>query len=265
MTALVWDQVGERFFEVGLDRGVLYPPDTKGVPWSGLISVNEKISGGEGSPIYFDGVKFADQVSAGDFSASLKAYTYPDEFLDCEGIQEVGNGLFVANQRPNRFGLSYRTKIGDDEEGLQSGYKIHILYNLTAIPSQKNYQTQLANSSAIEFEWAITAIPGEVPGFRSTAHVIIDSRRMGPLLLEDLEKTLYGTEVDDPKLPDLSTLTSFVGDWVIIRITDNGDGTWTATGPDDLITMLDSTTFQIIQANTKTVDANTYLISDLTY
>ena len=265
MTAIVWDEIGTRTFEVGVDRGVLYPPNTDGVVWNGLISVNEKTIGNEVTSYYFDGIKYADVAGSGDFAGTIRAYTYPDEFLELEGIVEVGNGLFLANQQPIRFGLSYRTKIGNDVDGDSAGYKIHILYNLTAIPSQKNFQTQSIESSAIEFEWNVTAIPEEVPGFRPTAHIILDTRLMSPLLIADIEATLYGNELNNPELPALSTLTSFIGDWVIIRITDNGDGTWTATGPDDLITMLDATTFQIIQANAEYLDADTYMISDLTY
>ena len=264
MATLLWDQTGSRFYEAGVDRGVLYLPDGKAVPWNGLISVNEDASGVEGTPIYFDGVKYANIMTLGDFSASLKAYTYPDEFLKLEGILEVGNGLFVTNQPQGRFSLSYRTRIGNDVNGIDLGYKIHVVYNLTAIPSQKSYET-ISESSAIEFEWAITSIPDPVPGFRPSAHLIFDTRKIGPLLLQDIEKALYGDDLNDAKLPSISTLTSFIGNWVIIRITDNYDGTWTAIGPDSLITMLDATTFQIIQANAEYLDADTYAIGNLTY
>lgn len=264
MTTLLWDEVGTRFYEAGVDRGVLYSADGTAVPWNGLISVTEQSSGSGGSPVYFDGVKYADIVVLGDFAATIKAYTYPDEFLAFEGVLEVGNGLFVVNQKPTRFGLSYRTRISSDLDA-DEGYKIHLLYNLLATPSQKDYQTLSEEGSAIEFEWNITAVPGEVPGFRPSAHVIFDTRRMSPILLQDIEETLYGNDFDDARLPPISTLTTFVGSWVIIRITDNGDGTWTAEGPDDLITMLDSTTFQIIQANAEYLDADTYIISDTTY
>lgn len=265
MTALVWDQVGTRFYEAGVDRGVLYLPSGVGIPWNGLISVTETVSGNEGTPIYFDGVKFANIMALGDFAASLKAYTYPDEFLQFEGILEVGNGLFVANQQATRFGLSYRTRIGNDVDGFDIGYKIHVLYNLTAIPTAKNFQTLAIDNRTVEFEWNVTGIPGEVAGFQPTAHLIFDTRSMGPLLVQDIENTLYGNELNDPMLPPISTLTSFIGNWVIIRITDNFDGTWTASGPDDLITMLDTTTFQIIQANAEYLDVDTYIISDTTY
>lgn len=264
MTALVWDQVGSRIYEAGVDRGVLYLSDGNGVPWNGLISVVEKASRNIGSPIYYDGVKYADILTISDFSASLTAYTYPDEFLEFEGVLDAGNGLFITNQQSGRFGLSYRTKIGNDTEGDDLGYKIHLLYNLIAIPSQKSYQTSISGNP-MEFEWDISATPTKIPGYRPTAHIILDTRFMSPSLLQDIESSLYGNALDDAKLPPISTLVSFIGEWVIIRITDNLDGTWTATGPDELITMLDGTTFQIIQANAVYLDANTYAISDLTY
>jgi hypothetical protein len=265
MPTLVWDQVGERFFEAGVDRAVLYMPDGSVHPWNGLISVTEKTDGIESAAMFFDGVKYADVLALGNFAASIRAYTYPDEFLEFEGVSEVGNGLFVTNQQPARFGLSYRTKIGSDTETGDEHYKIHVLYNLTATPSDKNYQTLTAEASAIEFEWSVTSIPEKLPGFRPTAHIIIDTRHMSPVLLADLESTLYGDEFRSPKLPPISTLTSFIGEWVIIRITDNYDGTWTATGPDDLVFMLDATTFQINQAAAVYLDLNTYQIGNLTY
>lgn len=264
MTALVWAQEGARFYESGVDRGVLYLQDGNGVPWNGLLAVNEDSPVNDAAPVYFDGIKYADVLALGEFSGSLRAFTYPDEFLEFQGVLEVNNGLFVTNQHLNRFGLSYRTKIGNDQDEDQ-GYKIHILYNLLAVPSQKAYETQADEISAMEFEWTLTSIPEKAPGFEPTSHLIIDSRLIGPLLLKDIEDTLYGNEFDNAKLPPLSTLTSFIGEWVIIRITDNFDGTWTATGPDELITMLDSTTFQIIQANAMYSDEDTYTISDLTY
>lgn len=262
MPTLVWDAPGERIYEYGVDRGVLYSSDGVGVAWNGLVSVDESVSGNENSPVYFDGVKINDIVVPGDFAASLKAYTYPDEFLEFEGVLEVGNGLFAANQYQRRFGLSYRTMINNDAGG--EAYKIHILYNLTAVPSQKAFSS-VPSGNVTAFEWDIEAIPGEVPGFRPTAHIIIDTRKMDPLLVADIENTLYGDGESTPSLPPISTLTSFIADWVIIRITDNFDGTWTAEGPDHLITMLDATTFQIIQANAEYLDADTYVISTSTF
>jgi len=266
MTALTWDQPGERVYEAGVDRGVLYTPSHGAVVWNGLISITESVSGNEITPIYFDGVKIANSMSPGDFSGTLRAFTYPDEFLELEGIIDAGNGLFVANQEPTRFGLSYRTKIGDDIDSLNLGYKIHLLYNVTATPSPKNYQTT-QGADAIPFEWNISAIPDVIPGYRATAHVFFDTRDMDPIFIKDIENTLYGDETKDAKLPPLSTIINFSSNWVIIRITDNGDGTWTAEGPDDYIrTFEEDESFEIINGNAVIgIDGYTYLISDLTH
>lgn len=265
MTAIVWDQVGERGFEAGIDRAVLYLPDGSAHPWNGIVSVTERTEGNDIASMYYDGVKYADLLALGNYAATLRAYTYPDEFLPFEGIAEVGNGLFVTNQARPRFGLTYRTKVGSDTADIDEAYKIHVLYNLTAVAADKNYETLTSDASAIQFEWSLTSIPEKIPGHRPTAHIIMDTRKMSPILLADLERTLYGDAFNAPKLPEISTLTNFIGEWVIIRITDNFDGTWTASGPDEFVFMLDGTTFQINQANAVYLDVNTYQISDLTY
>ena len=265
MTALVWGAPGERLYESGVDRGVLYPPNSPGVVWNGLISVTERVSGNEGSPVYFDGVKFANVLALGEFSASVKAFSYPDEFRELEGVLSVGNGLYVTNQQLTRFGMTYRTRIGNDEEGYDHGYRIHVLYNLTAVPAEKVFRTLSNDNNPLEFEWTVTAIPEPTDEFRPTAHLIFDTREMSPDLVRDVEETLYGTALDEPRLPPLATLTSFIDEWVIIRITDNFDGTYTIEAPDNLLTMLDATTFQLIQANAVFIDANTFNISSLTY
>lgn len=264
MTSLLWDQIETRFYESGVDRGVLYLSDGKGIPWNGLISVIEKPSNGVGIPLYFDGIKYSDILPIPDYTMSLKAYTYPDEFLEFEGVVGGGNGLFVTNQTLKRFSLSYRTMIKDSESN-DLGYKLHILYNLLAIPSEKTYQTMSTDANPIEFEWNITAIPDKISGFTPSSHLILDSRRMSPLLLSDVEATLYGTSANDAQLPDIATLTTFIDSWVIIRIIDNYDGTWTATGPDSLISIIASDTFQIIQADAEYSDSDTYEITDTTY
>lgn len=264
MTRLQWDQPGERIYETGVDKGVLYSPNGGGVAWNGLISVSEKTVGNEVQAVFYDGVKIAEAMSPGDFAGTLRAFTYPDEFMELEGVVGAGNGLFLGNQEPLRFGLSYRTGVGDDLEGLDLAYKIHVLYNLLAIPAQKTYQTT-QGIDAMAFEWTITAIPEQIPGYRPTAHLIFDTRHMDPLLITDIENTLYGTEITAPELPPISTLVSYSAGWVIIRITDNNDGTWTAEGPDDLFSMLDAETFQIIQANAVYLDDDTYAITDSTH
>jgi hypothetical protein len=264
MARIEWDLIGQRYFEAGVDRGVLYMSDDSGVGWNGIISVNEKIVGRDPTPIYFDGIKYADAQALGEYSATLKAYTYPDEFQEFEGIMYVANGLFVTHQPSMRFGLSYRTKVGNDIEELDLGYKIHVVYNLTAVPSQKNFQSLHSDSTAIEFEWSITSIPQAIPGYQPTSHLIFDTRETSQEVLDVIEDVLYGNEVNDPRLPPIDWLVGLIDNWVLIRIIDNLDGTWTAEGPDNLITMLDPTLFQIQQANIKVVDPVTYLISDTT-
>lgn len=264
MATLVWDDVGARIYETGVDRGVLYLPNGIGVPWNGLISVTEQ-SSVDSEGLYFDGVKYGSHRALSEFSATLAAYTYPDEFLEFEGVLYSNNGLYLANQPAKRFGLSYRTRVGNDIDGVDAGYKIHILYNLIAEPSERNYQSLSAETEVVDFQWEISAIPSEVPGFRPTAHLILDSRLMSATLLADIENTLYGDNVTDATLPPISTLVSFIGNWVIMRITDNLDGTWTVEGPDEFITMLSGTEFQITQANAVYLDVNTYNISDVTY
>lgn len=264
-TTIIWDEVGSRTYESGIDRGVIYPANGVGVPWNGITSVSEKLEGNETTALYFEGVKYAEEVVPGEYAATISAYTYPDELVEFEGNLEVGNGLFVTGQRPKRFGLSYRTKIGNDEDGDNAGYKIHVVYNLLAVPSSRNYSSINNSTSPLEFQWDVTAIPSEIPGYRPTAHLIFDSRKIEANLFADLEATLYGDGSTDATLPAASTLAGFISSWVVIRIIDNQDGTWTAEAEGNYIEMVDATTYKINNANTKTLDVNSYSISNLTY
>lgn len=245
MSNIVWDQPEDRIYETGLDRGVLFFPDGGGVAWNGLTSVDE-INSSTAEAVYFDGVKMSDIVVVGDFSAVLKAFTYPEEFLEFEGFVEEQTGLYIADQGPSTFHLSYRTMIGSSYE---EGYKLHLLWNLTAIPDTVSHQTISDTFSPVEFQWSITAIPESISGYRPTAHVILDSRRIDPLLLADIETILYGDPEDEERLPTMPSLKGFVSyvrKWDRLIITDNGDGTWTATANSpNYIEMLDSETFQI--------------------
>jgi hypothetical protein len=261
MATLVWDQVGDRLYEIGVSKGVLYQDDGIGVPWNGLISVEESIDN-EVEPVHFDGIKFNDIVTIGDFSAVLRAFTYPDEFDYYQGVMETQDGFFVTNQPLSKFGLSYRTEIGNDISGADLGYKIHLLYNLTAIPSPITHQSLSEDIDPIEFEWTISAIPEEIENYRSTAHVIFDSRKLDPQLLIDLESILYGDDENEPHLPSLKGLSAFVRKWNRLIITNNGDGTWTATSNEPgVIIMLDSITFEITSDTAVFLDADSYEIS----
>ena len=262
-TTLVWDQVGDRLYETGISKGVLYKEDTYGVAWNGLTAI-EIDEDHEVTPVHFDGVKFNDIVSNGDLTATLRAFTYPDEFLYYEGVRREQVGFFITNQPFRRFGLSYQTVIGDDIEGVRAGYKIHILYNLTALPSAREYQTLALDVEPLEFEWDITSIPEELETYRPTSHVIIDSRQIDPHLLKDIESLLYGDDNNAARLPPLQSFGSFIRKWDRLTITDHGDGTWTAETLDDdttIITMIDDTTFQIVSDTALYWDAISYSIS----
>ena len=261
MPALVWDQIGDRLYETGVSKGVLYKDDGFGVAWNGLTSIEEAVST-ESEAVYFDGVKFNDIVTVGDFSAVLRAFTYPDEFLFYEGTLRDQTGFYVMNQPQSRFGLSYQTKIGDDISGIDSGYKIHVLYNLTAIPASKAYQSLGENVDPLEFEWNISSIPEEIENFRPTAHIIFNSREIDPNLLKDIEEILYGNEENQPRLPSLKGLATFIRKWDRLIITDLGNGLWSAeSNVEGVITMLDATTFEIVTDTATYLDSNTYEIS----
>lgn len=264
MPQLVWDKVGDRVYETGLDRGVLFLPDGSAVPWNGLTSVIEQFNKTT-TPVYYDGMKISDLVVLGEFSAAMKAVTYPDEFVELEGLAEARRGLFYADQRPQSFGLCYRTQIGNDLDGEAVAYKIHVIYNVTAIPREKTYGSVGADPSLVEFEWDITAVPEEVPGFHPTAHIVLDSRDLDVWLLEELEEFLYGSVGANAILLPMPELIAFVNDWYRVKIVDHGDGTWTATSQrDGFISFTDygNTLFQIVQINAVYLDDVTYVLSD---
>jgi hypothetical protein len=261
MTKLVWDEPGQHIYETAVSNGVFYDVEGIGTAWNGLTSVEEAVSNAV-QPIYFDGIKFNDIVTLGDFAGQLKAWTYPDEFLPYEGTLEEQSGFFITDQPLSKFGLSYQTKIGNDTEGTEYGYKIHLLYNLTALPSQRTYQTLSLDVKPIEFEWVITGIPEYIENFRPTVHVIFDSTKIDPWLLEDLEGIIYGDADSDAYLPSLKGLATFIRKWDRLIIIDHGDGTWTAESarPGQII-MLDATTFQIDSETAIYLDPDTYTIS----
>jgi hypothetical protein len=193
----------------------------------------------------------------------MKAVTYPDEFVELEGLAPVKRGLFYADQPPQAFGLCYRTQIGNDLEGDASGYKIHILYNVTAIPNTKTYASLTADPALVEFEWNITAVPEDIPGFRPTAHIILDSRNIDPWLLEELEALLYGNSVAIAALIPMSELVVYINEWYRVKIIDNGDGTWTAIAQrGEFINFGINEYFEIVGVNAVYLDDVTFMISD---
>jgi hypothetical protein len=207
MTRLIWDQIGDRIYETGIDHGVLYIPDdlpptptvrvlhyNTGFAWNGLISIDEDFADDATDPLYYDGVKYLDSYNIGDFSAQLSAYTYPDEFLACEGVVPLGRGLFADGQASTLFGLSYRTLVGHDLEETGHGYQIHLLYNLSAVPSSVDYQNGSDSVDPIPFDWEISSVPENAGAHRSTAHVILDSRYLASDILAALEDIIYGRD-----------------------------------------------------------------------
>jgi hypothetical protein len=262
MTAIIWDEVGSHTFEGGVDRGVLYfQDDGHGIPWNGLLSVDENPSASV-TPVFYDGRKINDLAKNSSFSGRLRAYTYPDEFMQFEGVVEDSVGFYVAEQPLKRFNLSYRTKIGNEVVGLEQGYRIHILYDVTAVPSTKSYKTLGQTTTPSEFEWTITTIPKDISGYQPTSHIIIDTRNSPDWFIADIESLLYGSDEQEPFLPSLESFASFFRNWNRIIVFDNGDGTWTAsTTRDDAIILLGGGEFQIIDANAVFIDANTYEFS----
>lgn len=201
MSKLKWDLTGERVFETGLDRGVLFPMGDsgayeKGVAWNGLSSVNESPSGGEPNAVWADNMKYLNLMSAEDFGATVEAYTYPPEFEECDGSAEIAPGVTIGQQDRKMFGMSYRTLIGNDVVGTKLGYKIHLIYGAQASPSEKNRTTVNESPEATAFSWELSTTPVDVPGYKPTAHLVIDSTNTSAEKLAALEKLLYGDDND---------------------------------------------------------------------
>jgi hypothetical protein len=224
VTKIVWDAVGTRRYEVGVDRGVLYTNDT-GVPWSGLVAVKESHAGGESRAYYVDGVRYANRITFEEFEATIDAYTYPEEFSACDGSKSLSNGLFVRQQRRKPFGFSYRTLVGDDVLGLDRGYKIHLVYNALAEPVDREHSTLSDNISPFLFSWKIVTKP-PILNFVPTAHFIIDSRSTPDGLLSSIENILYGTPELPPRLPLADELVYLFTSYSVVDY-DAGD-------PDDI-------------------------------
>jgi hypothetical protein len=207
MARVQWDQVGERVYETGVDHGVLYIPDTvtgeydQGVVWNGLVSVSESPTGAEATPQYADNIKYLNLISIEEFGATVEAFTYPDEFAQFDGTAEPEPGVLIGQQIRGTFGLAYRTLVGNDTQGDGYGYKLHLIYGAQAAPTEKAYNTINDTPEAITFSWELTTNPVEVPGFRPSATLVVDSTKVNAPKLAELEDILYGTELEEPRLP----------------------------------------------------------------
>lgn len=205
MSKLVWDAVGERYYETGVKKGVLYVMDKGvygvGVAWNGLTAVTESPSGAEASPLYADDIKYLNLMSAEEFGGTIEAYTYPDEFKACNGEAELAAGITLGQQPRKAFGFCYRTVLGNDVDENEHGYKLHLVYGAKAAVSEKAYATVNESPEPLTFSWEFTTTPVEVEGFKPTSIVTIDSTKVDAAKLKALEAKLYGSETEEPSLP----------------------------------------------------------------
>jgi len=215
MTKLAWDQTGQRLYETGVSKGVLYEPDNagryaSGVAWNGLTTVTESPSGAEATALYADNIKYLNLISAEEFGATIEAYTFPDEFAKYDGLATPAPGVYVGQQSRKAFGLSYQTRLGNDVDGSDFGYKIHLIYNATAAPSEKAYASVNDSPEAISFSWELTTTPIDAGDtMKPTALITIDSTKVGAAGLAALEDALYGTAGSDPRLPTPAEVIAF--------------------------------------------------------
>lgn len=215
MAKLEWDKTGERLYETGVKNGVLYIPTagvySKGVAWNGLTAVTESPSGAEPTALYADDIKYLSLMSAEEYGCTIEAYTYPDEFAACDGSAELATGVSIGQQARSTFGLSYRTTIGNDVDGNEHGYKLHLIYGCLAAPSEKAYATINDSPEAITFSWEVTTTPVSVSGFKPTACITIDSTKVDAAKLTALETKLYGSESEEASLPLPDEVATIMG------------------------------------------------------
>ena len=218
MSKIVWDQTGERLYETGVNHGVLYIPTSgiysKGVAWNGLTAVTESPSGAEATALYADDIKYLNLMSAEEFACTIEAYTYPDEFAECDGSASLVAGVNIGQQPRKTFGLCYRTTVGNDTDSNAHGYKLHMVYGCLAAPSEKAYATINDSPEAITFSWEVSTTPVNVTGHKPTALLTIDSTKADPTKLAALEDILYGKDQVEPRLPlpdEIATLMAADG------------------------------------------------------
>lgn len=255
MTRVIWDKVGERSFETGVDRGILYI-DGVGVPWNGLVSVDEAPTGGESRGYYMDGSKYLNRSMPEEFEASISAFFSPPEFDVCDGSAPFVPGIRVTQQRRKRFALSYRTKIGNDVSS-EHGYKIHIIYNAKASPTQRGYGTTSAEQEAMVLSWGITTKPVTFPGMAPSAHIIIDTTQAPAAAVEVIEDILYGDADHAPRLLEPTEIASLFVHPFDFTVTENPDGTYTISGPANSIQMQDPNRYKITRNTVVILTADT--------
>jgi hypothetical protein len=216
MTKLAWDQTGERQYETGTKKGVLYLMDDKGEyneahVWNGLTAVNESPEGAEATALYADDIKYLNLISAEDFKATIEAYMSPEAFDECDGQKEIAPGITIGQQKRRTFGFSFQTVIGNDVDGNEHGYKIHLIYGCTAAPSERAYATVNDSPEAMTLSWELTTTPVNVTGCKPTAHLEIDSTKVAAEKLSALEAILYGSEAEEARMPLPDEIITLVG------------------------------------------------------
>lgn len=259
MTRMIWDATGSRFYESGIDRGVLYIGTQPGVPWNGLTSLTDNSTGGTSKSYYVDGEKYLSEISRESYEATLTAFTYPDQFEACNGVVSARPGLMVTKQRRIPFGLSYRTMIGNDTD--LSHYRIHIVYNLLASPTNRTYKTFSDNVEVDDFSWDLTSTAPIIDGYRRTSHIIIDTRTVEASLVSAIEDILYGAVGTNGRLPSFAELIDLIDTNNVLIVVDNGDGTFTITAPLVDMFMLDTAIFQVTWPTVVFVDSDTFTVS----
>lgn len=262
MTKLIWGAIGGHYFEAGVDRGVFYPNEGPGIAWHGLVAVNTSPSEAEGDIQYYDGVKYQQRRMRESFEATISAFTYPVEFEEYNGYSEN-----QANRnRRKSFDFCYRTGVGSDVAGDLS-YKIHLVYNALATPSDNAYKTADSNAVPIEFAWDISTTPISIPGMSPSAHIVISPLDTTVKTMQPLEDILYGSDGSDPRMPSIEEVMAMFEKSMTLQIIDHGDGTWTAIGPDEMVYMWDvggpDEMLVIDSPSAIYLDLDTYTVSSL--
>lgn len=251
---MTWDQ-NKPLYEIGTDRGVLYLSDGTVEGWNGLTDVDESQTSSFTEPVYVDGVKRDQPQKPSFYEGGITAFTYPPAFERCVGAVELAAGLLATGQAHEIFNLSYRTMRGNED------YRIHLVYNATASPSVNTWETLSDNPTASSFKWDVVAVPEEVVGHGPTAHIYVDTTEAWPATVAALEDFLYGTDTTAPAFPTIQQLLDIFEANATMVIVDNGDGTWTASGPDDMVYMLDANTFQINAPTAIPIDSDFFTVS----
>lgn len=263
MTKIVWDEMGSRLYEVGIDRGVFYPAEGSGFAWNGLTSVVETIANANETIHFMDGTKFLNQLSIGDFGATIQAFTYPDEFAEYDGYGDVG----TSYQNRKTFNLSYRSLVGNDVSGSDHAYKLHLVYNCLASPTAHDHNTVGSSQDPTNFSWNISTTPIAVPNARPTAHIVIDTTRAYSGVVSAIEDILYGVDGVNPRFPTIDEIITIFGENSEFIIIDHQDGYFTAICKEDArfssVSMVDDVTFELSSPSVEIVDSITYNASTL--